>query len=350
MMLSEKIWRQAVLPATSSIEKAIESLDKTSLKIVLVVNSDQSFSGTISDGDIRRAMVRGKTLQDSIEQVANAECFKVTENCDINSLPSIMRANKVFQIPVVNAKNELTGLHVLDELLDATELKNFFVVMAGGRGQRLRPYTENCPKPLVPVSGRPILEHILERAKQEGFRNFIFSINYLGHMIRKHFGDGHQFGVSIEYVEEDHPMGTAGSLSLIKKLPKEPFIVSNGDVLTNFKYSQLIDFHHFHQADATMAVKLHEWQNPFGVVSTEGFEIKGFEEKPIYRSHVNAGIYVLNPDVLSNLKQGVSCDMPELFDLLRYASKKTIAYPMHEPWLDVGRPEDLHKKTDLFKE
>jgi dTDP-glucose pyrophosphorylase len=348
-MLSEKIWRQAVLPLTASIEEAIESLNRTSLKIVLIANLDQSFMGTVSDGDIRRAMLRGKTLQSSVEQIANIECFKVMDNFDLNTLPLIMRSNQIFQIPIVNANDELVGLHVWDEFSDVLELENVFVVMAGGQGERLRPYTENCPKPLVPVAGRPILEHIIEHAKQEGFRNFIFSINYLGHMIRDRFGDGHQFGVSIEYIEEDEPMGTAGSLSLVTNLPKAPFIVSNGDVLTNFKYSQLLDFHKFHQADATMAVKLHEWQNPFGVVTTDGFEIKGFEEKPIYKSYVNAGIYVLNPDVLNVLEQGASCNMPDLFELLRYKSNRTIAYPMHEPWLDVGRPEDLHKTTDLFK-
>ena len=350
MMLSEKIWRQAVLPPTASIEEAIESLNKTSLKIVLIVNLDQSFMGTVSDGDIRRAMLRGKTLQTSVDQIANIECFKVTDNFDINTLPSIMRSNQIFQIPIVNANDELVGLHVWDEFSDVSELENVFIVMAGGQGERLRPFTENCPKPLVPVAGRPIIEHIIEHAKREGFRNFIFSINYLGHMIREHFGDGHQFGVSIEYIEEDEPMGTAGSLSLIKNLPKAPFIVSNGDVLTDSKYIQLLDFHKFHQADATMAVKLHEWQNPFGVVTTDGFEIKGFEEKPIYKSYVNAGIYVLNPDVLNVLEHGASCNMPDLFEFLRCNSNKTIAYPMHEPWLDVGRPEDLHKKTDLFKE
>lgn len=349
MMLSEKNWRQAVLLPTASIEEAIESLNRTSLKIVLIANLDQSFMGTVSDGDIRRAMLRGKTLQTSVEQIANIECFKVTDNFDVKILPSIMRSNQIFQIPIVNANDELVGLHVWDEFSNVSELENVFVVMAGGQGERLRPYTKNCPKPLVPVAGRPILEHIIEHAKLEGFRNFIFSINYLGHMIRKHFGDGHQFGVSIEYIEEDTPMGTAGSLSLIKNLPKAPFIVSNGDVLTDTKYSQLLDFHKLHQADATMAVKLHEWQNPFGVVTTDGFEIKGFEEKPIYKSYVNAGIYVLNPDVLNVLEQGASCNMPDLFEFLRCKSNKTIAYPMHEPWLDVGRPEDLHKMTDLFK-
>ena len=162
-------------------------------------------------------------------------------------------------------------------------------------------------------------------------------------MIKEHFGDGSEFGVSIEYIEEDQPLGTAGSLSLIKDYPKDAFIVCNGDVITDFKYSQLIEFHKFHNADATMAVKLYEWQNPFGVVITKGFDITGFEEKPIYESYINAGIYALNPNVLNNLEHGVRSSMPELFEILRQKSKKTIAFPMHETWLDVGRPEDLNQ-------
>jgi NDP-sugar pyrophosphorylase family protein len=191
------------------------------------------------------------------------------------------------------------------------------------------------------VGGKPILQHIIERANRDGFHNFIISLHYLGEMIEDYFGDGAKFGVNIQYLREQNPLGTAGCLSLIKEIPRLPFVVTNGDVLTDINYNELLNFHIRHSADATMAVRQHEIQNQFGVVKTSGIEIDGFEEKPIYRSHVNAGIYVLNPESLNYLIHEQHCDMPTLFQLLKENFMKTVAYPMHEPWLDVGRPEDL---------
>jgi NDP-sugar pyrophosphorylase family protein len=215
------------------------------------------------------------------------------------------------------------------------------VIMAGGKGTRLRPYTENCPKPLLQVAGKPMLEHIIERAKQEGFTRFVLSINYLGHMIESYFGDGAELGVEIEYLKEDSPLGTAGALALLNPLPDAPFVVTNGDVITDIRYGELLDFHIRHASAATMAVRVHEWRHPFGVVQMHGVEIVGFEEKPISRSHINAGVYVLEPTALNELAIDAHCDMPTLFERLQANSKRTVAYPMHEPWLDVGHPDDL---------
>jgi NDP-sugar pyrophosphorylase family protein len=217
------------------------------------------------------------------------------------------------------------------------------VIMAGGMGKRLRPYTENCPKPLLPVAGKPILEHIIARAKLEGFSHFVLAIHYLGHMIEDHFGNGERLGVRIDYLHEKSPLGTAGALGLMQPHPGLPFVVTNGDVITDIRYGELLDFHVRHAASATMAVRLHEWQHPFGVVQTQGVEIVGFEEKPIARSHINAGVYALDPAALDCLIANEPCDMPTLFERLQAQSKRTVAYPMHEPWLDVGRPSDLEQ-------
>jgi NDP-sugar pyrophosphorylase family protein len=213
--------------------------------------------------------------------------------------------------------------------------------MAGGKGTRLRPHTENCPKPLVRVAGKPMLEHIIDRAKLEGFNDFTLAVYYLGHMLEEYFGDGSRFGVNIEYLRESAPLGTAGALSLLNPRPDVSFVVTNGDVLTDIRYGELLDFHSRHAAAATMAVRTHEWQHPYGVVQTRGMEIVGFEEKPVARSHINAGVYVLSPEALDELECGVPCDMPTLFERLQSSSRRIFAYPMHEPWLDVGRPEDL---------
>jgi len=217
------------------------------------------------------------------------------------------------------------------------------VIMAGGRGTRLWPHTEHCPKPMLPVAGTPMLERIIERAKAEGFRHFVIAIHYLGHMIEKYFADGDRWQVQIEYLREESPLGTAGALTLLSPPPDRPFVVSNGDVLTDIRYGELLDFHVRHQAAATMAVRLHEWQHPFGVVRTKGVEIVGFEEKPVSQTHVNGGVYALDPLALRALHRSEACDMPMLFERLQAQGLRTVAYPMHEPWLDVGRLDDLRK-------
>jgi NDP-sugar pyrophosphorylase family protein len=224
---------------------------------------------------------------------------------------------------------------------------NTMVIMAGGKGTRLRPHTDNCPKPLLPIGGKPILEHIIARAKVSGFHRFVISLHYLGDMIKAHFGDGTKLGVSISYIEETIPMGTAGALSLLRDRLSAPFVVTNGDVLTDIDYGRLLDFHMSYAAQATMAVREHEWQNPFGVVRTDGIDIVTFEEKPIVKSHINAGVYALNPAVIQLLSPIDYCDMPTLFSLAKENSLRTIAYPMHEPWLDIGRPSDFEHAQSL---
>jgi NDP-sugar pyrophosphorylase family protein len=234
-------------------------------------------------------------------------------------------------------------LHLWDEITTIPTRSNLMVIMAGGMGTRLRPHTKNCPKPLLPVAGKPMLEHIIERAKLEGFSRFVLAIHYLGHMIEDHFGNGERLGVQIDYLREQSPLGTAGALSLLNPCHDAPFVVTNGDVITDIRYGELLDFHIRHDAAATMAVRVHEWQHPFGVVQTKGVEIVGFEEKPVARSHINAGVYVIGPAALGLLTADAHCDMPTLFERLQLQAKRTVAYPMHEPWLDVGRPDDLSR-------
>jgi NDP-sugar pyrophosphorylase family protein len=194
-----------------------------------------------------------------------------------------------------------------------------------------------------------MLQHIIERAISNGFQNFIISLHYLGNMIEEHFGDGSKFGVRIDYLREESPLGTAGCLSLLPRIPELPFVVTNGDVLTDIHYNEFLDFHNCHKASATMAVRQHEIQNQFGVVLIKGVEIEGFEEKPIYRSHVNAGIYVLDPGALKHLEYQRHCDMPTLFERIKNGAGRTIVYPMHEPWLDVGRPDDLEYANKMAR-
>jgi dTDP-glucose pyrophosphorylase len=341
MALHEELWRQALLPTNARLTQVIENLNEVGIKLVICTDAEGRLIGTVSDGDIRRGLLRGLTMDAPVAEVINCAPLVVPEGASRDVVRALMQANKVMQVPVVDLGGFVVGVHLWEDLDAPVAHNHVMVVMAGGKGTRLRPYTDNCPKPMLPVGGKPILEHIIERACGQGFTRFVISINYLGHMISEHFGDGSRFGVSISYAIEDEPLGTAGALSLMEPRPDKPFVVTNGDVLTDIDYRELVDFCCQLDAQAVMAVRPHELFNPYGVVEMDGVEITGFVEKPVTRSYINAGVYALTPLALDHLISGGYCDMPTLFDRLRGVGQRTVAYPMHEPWLDVGRPDDL---------
>ena len=334
-------WRQGLLPSNATIRRAIQNLNETSFRIVLIATEAGVIEGTLSDGDIRRGILKGLDLNSPITSIINRKALVVPQDMKRELVMQLMLANQIQQIPIVDDQHHIVGLHLWDELTLPPKRPNIMVIMAGGMGTRLLPYTETCPKPMLHVADKPMLEHIIERAKLEGFNHFVIAIHYLGEMIESYFGDGKSLGVIIDYLREKKPLGTAGALSLLDPIPEAPFIVTNGDVITDIRYGEMLDFHTRHGAASTMAVRVHEWQHPFGVVQTNGVEIVGFEEKPIARSHINAGIYVLDPVALSALTAHEHCDMPTLFERIQNKNQRTVAYPMHEPWLDVGRPDDL---------
>ena len=336
-------WRSAMIAVESTIAQVILCLEQSGVQIALVVDDERRLIGTLTDGDIRRGLLRGLDINSPIESIIFRSPMVVPPPIDRDLVLQLMSANKLHQLPVVNDDREVVGLHLWDDLMQPVDRANTMVIMAGGKGIRLRPHTENCPKPLLPVGGKPMLQHIIERAKGEGFYDFIIAVHYLGHMIEEHFGDGARLGVRIQYLREKQPLGTAGALSLLEHRTDTPILVTNGDVMSDIRYGDLLDFHNRHGATATMAVRLHEWEYPFGVVRTRGVDIVGFEEKPISRSHINAGVYVLGQAALDALAPGEACDMPELFLRLQQFAGRTIAYPMHEPWLDVGRASDLER-------
>jgi dTDP-glucose pyrophosphorylase len=346
---TEKSWRKALLTESATVRQAIEALDAAAIQIALVISAQEELIGTITDGDIRRGLLRGLALHSPIESVIHRDPFVVPPGMERELVIHLMRANKLLQLPVVDPERRLIGVHLWDELIVPEDRPNTIVIMAGGVGSRLRPYTENCPKPMLPVAGKPMLEHIIERARAQGFRRFVLAVHYLGHLIEEYFGDGGRWQVHIDYLHEQTPLGTAGALTLLNPHPEHPFVVSNGDVLTDIHYGALLDFHSRQNAVATMAVRQHEWQYPYGVVRTRGVEIIGFEEKPVTTALVNAGIYVLDPSAIELLSGIDRCDMPTLFERLRDQNKRTLVYPMHEPWLDVGRPEDYASAQDARK-
>ncbi|NER93878.1 MAG: CBS domain-containing protein [Symploca sp. SIO1B1] len=336
-------WHKVLLDKDANIQDAIRNLNDSGLQIILVLDSNRALLGTITDGDIRRGLLRGLELNSPINLIVHREPLVVPPQMSRDTVLQLMQANTINALPIVDDKRQVIGLHLLNKLLTPSERPNLMIIMAGGKGTRLRPHTENCPKPLLLVKGKPILEHIIERAKGEGFQHFVLAIHYLGYMIEEYFGDGSRWQVKINYLREESPLGTAGAISLLSSPPECPLLVSNGDVLTDIQYGEILDFHNQHGASATMAVRLHQWQNPFGVVHTQGVDIVGFEEKPVVCSYINAGIYALSPNALEVLKKDQYCDMPTLFSRLQERGDRTIVYPMYEPWLDIGRVEEFDR-------
>jgi len=335
------LWRDSIVDIDTPIKIAIERLNKVGIKIALVLDKNYRLLGTISDGDFRRGMLSGLTLEDTVEKIMNKNPRTVNEGTSRLEILKLMNDTKILQIPIVDRDNIVIGLHLWDAISVQAKYSNIMVIMAGGKGSRLHPQTENRPKPMLLVAGIPILEHIIKRARSQGFNHFIIAVNYLGQIIEDYFKDGHEFGVKIEYLHEDIPLGTAGALSLLSHKPERAFIVTNGDVITDINYSDFLDYHTVQNAAATVAVHTHEFQIPYGVVQINGFEVESYEEKPIVSSLINAGVYALEPDILDYIKEPRYRDMPEILDISRDLKKKVIVYPLHESWIDIGRPIDL---------
>jgi len=339
-----KNWKKTLLNENSSISSAIKCLNNSGLQIILVVNKKNKLIGTITDGDIRRKILSGFSLKSSIKNIIKKNCLTVTLSTSDYMMNKLMQINKVYQLPIINKNKKIIGLKIWHNDTSSSQYENKIVIMAGGKGKRMLPFTKNRPKPLLLLGNKPILEHILVKAKSEGFKNFIISTNYLGHMIRNFFGNGDHWGVSIKYLKENYILGTAGPLALLKPKPKLPFIVCNGDVISDIRFKDLIDFHRKNNALVTMAVKPHELRNPYGVVEINGNKIINLKEKPISKSYVNAGVYAFNPSALKYFKKKAeNIDMVTLIKNLIKKSNKVLAFPAYESWFDIGMPKDFKK-------
>ena len=340
--------KNAFVSLNVSIRDALYHLDKSALKLLLVTNERMELLGTISDGDIRRGILKGFSLEQSVSHIVHKKPIFVRSGADKKDLLDLMIKNKISQVPVLNYENKIVDLILWDELIsesdrivDAKSKSNYIVMMAGGFGKRLVPITKVCPKPMIEIDGKPMLEHILSRAVRNGFVNFIISTHYLSKKISDYFGNGVNFGANITYAEETYPLGTAGALGLVKGLLTEPFLVTNGDVLTEINYGNMLDFHIKNKSDLTMAVSVHKWQNPYGVVELNDIHVIDVKEKPMHKSFINAGVYVLNPTCLELCAENEPIDMTEVIKQLIERGCKVIAYPIVEKWVDVGRHEDL---------
>jgi len=339
-----KNWESALIGPQVVLEDAIATMDRSALRIAIVVDDERRLLGTLTDGDVRRALLRHQSLNVPVSQVMCATPQVAQRDWNRERVLAVMESTQLLQLPVVDAENRVVGLETLHGLLDKRLLNNPVFLMAGGFGTRLHPLTNYCPKPLLKVGDKPILELILERFIQAGFHRFFISTHYLPEMVRDYFGDGKRWGVSIRYTHEETPLGTGGAVGLLPHDEiNEPMLMMNGDLLTTLNYRELLDFHNEKKGVATMCVREFEYQVPYGVIQSEGHLIRSMVEKPIQKFFVNAGVYVLSPELVKSVAAGTKIDMPTLLEREIAADRNVTLFPVHEYWLDIGRMEDFKR-------
>lgn len=344
-----KDWRKVLVPPDTTLRETIRVIDQGALKIALVVDDKKHLLGTVTDGDIRRGILRGASLEDRISEVMNDSPTVARQNEGREKMLALMRHKQINQIPVVDGDGIIVGLERFEVILESTRRNNWVVLMAGGMGVRLKPLTDEVPKPLLKIGGKPILETILENFLEYGFNRFYISVNYKRELIEQYFGDGSRWGAEICYLRENEKLGTAGALRLLPEKPVMPVLVMNGDVLSKVNFQQLLDFHLEHKAQATMCVSEYDFQVPYGVVKIDKHRINSIEEKPVQRFFVNAGIYVLEPEALELIPKNTHFDMPTLFEKLVASKWETAVFPIREYWLDIGRMDDFQRAETEFR-
>jgi dTDP-glucose pyrophosphorylase len=332
------------VPADATVLEALETIERGGKAITFVVDADDRVIGALTDGDLRRALLQGASLDGRVLRNAmNRDyAFLRPEQSRAEAL-DIMRARQIEQLPVLDADGSLCGLHTLHELVAAVERPNRVLILAGGRGTRLHPLTTHLPKPMITVAGRPILERLILHLMSSGFRHFTVSVSYLAHMIEEHFGDGTRFGCHIEYLHETEPLGTGGPLALLRPIPEIPLVVVNGDLMTQSDLGRLLDFHLAGGFSASVGLRPYSIEIPFGVAVVEGERLVEHREKPTQQFLVNTGMYVFAPETLALVPEGREYPITSLLDTLLERGLPVGAHVLEDEWLDVGRPEELRQ-------
>jgi dTDP-glucose pyrophosphorylase len=335
-------WSKICISPTQKILEALKLIDLNSHRIVLVVE-DKKLLGVVTDGDIRRGLINQLDLNCEVSKVMNSYPVTADSSWSRYDLVKLMKSKQVLAIPILE-NDEIVGLETLEQINTTKKHENLVFIMAGGFGTRLKPLTDSCPKPLLKVGDKPILEIVIENFIKTGFVNFCISTHYRAEMIREYFGDGTKLGINIEYVYEDMPLGTGGALGLLPDNTSDlPVIVINGDILTKVDFDQLLRFHEENKCVATMCVRDYQHQVPFGVINGEGNKVKNMVEKPLHRFFVNAGVYVINSEIHKTVRKNSRVDMPSLLSLFLEKNASILMYPIHEYWLDIGSHEDFQK-------
>lgn len=339
------------MTSSATIFEALDVINREALRVALVVDEYNVLLGVLTDGDIRRGLLKHLPLDASVTKVMNGRPKTGELSWTESRILAVMEQHNLLHLPLVDADNRVVGLANLHDILNKHRHDNPVFLMAGGFGTRLRPLTNNCPKPMLKVGDKPILEQILLNFVEAGFHRFHISTHYMPEVIRDYFGNGEKWGVSIQYVHEEEPLGTGGALGL---LPHDeinmPLFMMNGDLLTSLNLHSFLEFHETHNGVATMCVREYEYQVPYGVITSEGSQIKSMVEKPVQRFFVNAGIYLLDPALVKSVEPGTRIDMPTLLERQIDGGNAVNMFPIHEYWLDIGRMDDFHKAQTEMKD
>lgn len=342
-------WQHVLVSPRASIKETLQAIDAGAMQLAAVIDESSRLLGVVSDGDVRRALLRGKDLSSPVTDIMNVSPVTIGSGQTHQEALRLMRKNHLRHILVVDGEKRLVDILTMQELLQLQTLSNPVVLMAGGLGSRLGALTANCPKPLLKVGGKPILEIILQSFLDCGFNNFFIAVNYRAQMIEEYFGDGTRFDTSIRYLREEKRLGTAGGLALLPERPDQPVLVMNGDILTRCNHRLLLEAHVASGAAATMVVRRHDQQIPYGVVHyTADGRLTGVEEKPILSVSISAGINIVSPEALSYIPKGCFFDIPDLFRALLADNKPVSVYTTSDYWLDIGHEEDYRRADDDF--
>jgi dTDP-glucose pyrophosphorylase len=343
-----KDWRSAFVAPDATLEQVISVMDASSLQICLVVDAAGKLLGTVTDGDIRRGIIRTHSLSGAVSEVMKRNPVVSSLDVDRGAQRELMARTSVRQLPLLDREGHVVGLILRDDLEAPEPIDNWVVLMAGGLGKRLRPMTDDTPKPLLQVGHKPLLETILESFVEHNFRRFFISVNYMAERVKEHIGDGSRWNVEVRYLEENAQLGTAGALGLVDEAIDSPLIVMNGDVLTKTNFAQLLAFHREQGARATMCVREYDVQVPFGVVDIDKGRVARLREKPVNTYFINAGIYVLEPDMLPLVTRGSALNMTDLFQILIDRGDQIAVFPVREYWLDIGQVEDFNRANGEY--
>ncbi|MHB1407165.1 MAG: nucleotidyltransferase family protein [Desulfitobacteriaceae bacterium] len=337
------------IQADASLIEALEVINRDVLQIALVIRENGNLQGTVTDGDIRRAILKGLSLTTPVDEIMNKAPVTINATSRERDALFLMQAKGIHQLPVLDDQGKVLGIYVLSDLIAARVKPNTVVIMAGGLGTRLRPLTEEVPKPMLQVGDKPILHTIIEQLKDHGLTNIVLAVNYLSDRIRDYFETGEAFGVKIQYLQETERMGTAGALTLMPELPPEPLVVMNGDILTKVDFSQLLQFHQTEGHAVTMCVRNYEFRVPYGVVHlNEDYKVSVIEEKPLHSFLVSAGIYVLNPETIRMIPPKSYFDMPSLLDLAAKLPQGVGCFPIRDYWIDIGENKEYQRANSEF--
>lgn len=344
-------WENILVSSDLSIKSTLEVIDRESLRAALVIDSARRLQGVVTDGDVRRGILNGVPLGNPVSDIMNPHPITAGREVSREDLVLLMNKQDLLFIPLVE-NEKLVGLETVNFDINVSKNNNVPVfIMAGGFGTRLKPLTDNCPKPMLKIGDKPILETTIRNLMKSGFWDFYISTHYMPEQIKNHFGDGSSLGIKITYIHEDKPLGTGGALGLLPKSLSSsvPIVIINGDVLTNINYKDLLEFHFKNESEATMCVREYDFQVPYGVIRHEGNEITGMVEKPTHRFFVNAGIYVLSSKIAMSVPSNINVDLPTLLEQRISHNEKILMFPIHEYWLDIGRIDDYNRaQIDIF--